>query len=176
MAMRAGPIRFYMVHLSDVSSEARMAQIDELMKVFVEPAFVMGDMNFRYSEPEYARFRARFSDAWVVAGHRESDGVSVDGPFSGPARTDYMFITPSLARHVRGMRIDNDATGSDHYPVFLEIEIPEGGFGACLFRRQLARASRITGTCSRGLSRQLRAAFRRPALDSRSNSRPISLE
>lgn len=129
VATPAGPLRLYMAHLSDVSSEARMAQIDELMKLVIEPAFVMGDMNFRYSKSEYARFRARFSDAWVVAGHKESEGVNVDGPFSGPARIDYMFITLSLARHVRGMRIDNDATGSDHYPVILEIEIPGGGFG-----------------------------------------------
>ena len=108
-----------------------MAQIDELMKLVIEPAFVMGDMNFRYSKT--GNMRAFGRDSAMPGSSRatseSAEGVNVDGPFSGPARIDYMFITLSLARHVRGMRIDNDATGSDHYPVILEIEIPGGGFG-----------------------------------------------
>ncbi|BBK30060.1 endonuclease/exonuclease/phosphatase family metal-dependent hydrolase [Stella humosa] len=107
-----------------------------------EPALVLGDMNFDYRTPEYAAICGEMDaingrvvratalrDAWVAAGHREEDGVSIRSDYSGHVRIDHMFVTPSVARHVRSMRIDDDAKASDHYPVFLELDVPEGGFG-----------------------------------------------
>ena len=110
--------------------------------VLPEPALVMGDMNFGYDSVEYAlicgeidprRGRiirvASLRDAWVAAGYSEESGVSVANQASGDARIDHMFVTHSVARHVKSMYISNVARASDHYPVFLELEVPETGFG-----------------------------------------------
>jgi endonuclease/exonuclease/phosphatase family metal-dependent hydrolase len=110
--------------------------------VLPEPALVMGDMNFGYDSVEYAlvcgeidprRGRiirvASLRDAWVAAGHSEESGVSVANQTSGDARIDHMFATHSVARHVKSMYISDVARASDHYPVFLELEVPGTGFG-----------------------------------------------
>ncbi|MBS0549729.1 MAG: endonuclease/exonuclease/phosphatase family protein [Proteobacteria bacterium] len=103
-----------------------------------EPALLMGDMNFTYQSPEYAAIcgemdpkngrvvrNTSLRDAWVAAGHREEDGISIHSQYSGDVRIDHMFVTPSVARHVKSMRIDGDAKASDHFPVFLELDLPE---------------------------------------------------
>ncbi len=107
-----------------------------------EPALVMGDMNFTSDSPEYALVcgekdpglgrvvrRAGLRDAWVVAGNGEETGVSLRNEYLGELRIDHVFVTPSVARTVTGMRIDETARGSDHVPVFVELEVPTGGFG-----------------------------------------------
>lgn len=107
-----------------------------------EPALVMGDMNFTYESPEYALIcgekdpdmgrivrNTSLRDAWVVAGHAEAEGVSLSNEHLGDIRIDHMFVTPSVARHVRAMRIDGEAKASDHFPVLLELQVPETGFG-----------------------------------------------
>ena len=38
-------------------------------------------------------------------------------------RIDYVFVSAGLAGRVRGARIDNDAQGSDHQPVWVELEM-----------------------------------------------------
>ena len=106
-----------------------------------EPALVMGDMNFTADSPEYAQVcgekdpglgrivrRAGLRDAWVAAGHAEESGVSLRNEYLGELRIDHVFATPSVARHVVAMRIDETARGSDHFPVFVDLEVPPGGF------------------------------------------------
>ena len=106
-----------------------------------EPALVMGDMNFTHESAEYALIcgekharngrvvrNTSLRDAWVVAGHAEEEGISIHSLYSGDVRIDHMFVTPSVARHVKTMRIDADAKASDHFPVFLELEVPSTGF------------------------------------------------
>ncbi|MCX7362031.1 MAG: endonuclease/exonuclease/phosphatase family protein [Alphaproteobacteria bacterium] len=107
-----------------------------------EPALVMGDMNFTHESPEYAlicgEMHARngrivrntsLRDAWVVSGHAEDEGISIRSLYSGDVRIDHMFVTPSVAGHVKNMRIDGEAKASDHFPVFLELDVPPAGFG-----------------------------------------------
>ena len=106
-----------------------------------EPALVMGDMNFTADSAEYALVcgekdpglgrivrRAALRDAWVAAGHAEEAGVSLRNAYLGELRIDHVFATPSVARRVTGMRIDETARGSDHFPVFVDFEVPETGF------------------------------------------------
>lgn len=106
-----------------------------------EAALVMGDMNFTHESPEYALIcgekdarngrvirNTSLRDAWVVAGYKEDDGITIRSEYSGDVRIDHMFVTPSVARHVASMRIDGDAKASDHFPVFLELEVPEAGW------------------------------------------------
>jgi endonuclease/exonuclease/phosphatase family metal-dependent hydrolase len=94
-------------------------------------AMLMGDFNFEWSEPEYDRVvgppTARFGrlngltgfvDAWVAAGHRENTGATIG---SG-RRIDFCFVSSALARRVRSCRVDGDAVGSDHQPVWVETD------------------------------------------------------
>jgi endonuclease/exonuclease/phosphatase family metal-dependent hydrolase len=95
-------------------------------------AIVMGDFNFEWSATEYDRLvgplSARygrlshltgFVDAWVAAGHRENEGVTADNG----KRIDYCFVSSALASRVKSARIDTAATGSDHQPVWVEIDL-----------------------------------------------------
>lgn len=92
---------------------------------------LMGDMNFAPDSPEYERMvggmapgygrltsRAGLLDAWVVAGHDEASGSTHP---TANARIDHCFISPSLAKHVALVQVDNRAQGSDHWPVWVEF-------------------------------------------------------
>ena len=94
-------------------------------------AMLMGDFNFEWSALEYDRIvgppTARFGrlnrltgfvDAWVAAGHQENTGATI----SSGQRIDFCFVSPSLARRVRSCRVDDDAVGSDHQPVWVEAD------------------------------------------------------
>ena len=95
-------------------------------------AILLGDFNFDWSAPEYDRIvgplspsygrlnrSTGFVDAWVAAGHREAEGATI------PAgrRIDYCFVSASLAARVTGARIDAQARGSDHYPLWVEMDL-----------------------------------------------------
>ena len=105
-----------------------------------DTAVIMGDFNFEPSHPEYALMtgevdpihgrittRDGFADAWVRAGHGEDEGVTCpyypENNTSHDMRIDYAFVSADLAGRVRAARIDNDAQGSDHQPVWVELEL-----------------------------------------------------
>ena len=95
-------------------------------------AIVLGDFNFTWNEPEYDHVigpssprygrlnrSTGFVDAWVAAGHGEDEGATIpDG-----RRIDYCFVSSALASRIRVARIDADATGSDHYPLWVEMDL-----------------------------------------------------
>ncbi|HEY5365688.1 MAG TPA: endonuclease/exonuclease/phosphatase family protein [Casimicrobiaceae bacterium] len=95
-------------------------------------AILMGDFNFEWRAPEYAQVAgvstARFGrlnrltgfvDAWVAAGHREDEGATL----ASGKRVDYCFVSAPLAPRVRAARIDAGATGSDHQPLWVDIDL-----------------------------------------------------
>ena len=95
-------------------------------------AILMGDFNFTWRAPEYDRIvgpmserygrlngRSGFVDAWVAAGHREDEGVTADNG----KRIDFCFVTAALGGRVQAVDIDASATGSDHYPLWTEIDL-----------------------------------------------------
>jgi endonuclease/exonuclease/phosphatase family metal-dependent hydrolase len=95
-------------------------------------AMLLGDFNFDWVAPEYDRIVGPLSaqygrlnrltglvDAWVAAGHREDDGATID---SG-RRIDFCFVSSALARRVLACRIDADAVGSDHQPLWVEMDL-----------------------------------------------------
>ncbi len=105
-----------------------------------EAAVIMGDFNFEPSHPEYALMagevdpiygriatRDGFADAWVSAGHEETQGVTYpynpenDTPHD--MRLDYIFVSAALAGCVESVRIDSGAQGSDHQPVWAELAL-----------------------------------------------------
>lgn len=105
-----------------------------------EATAILGDFNFEPSHPEYAAMtgevdpvfgrvttRDRFVDAWVRAGHGEAEGVTCptcpENNTMHDMRIDYAFLSPGLAQHVRSARIDAEAQGSDHQPVWVELDL-----------------------------------------------------
>ena len=98
-------------------------------------AIILGDFNAEPDSCEYARLVGprsdygariinpeRFVDAWVHTGHAENEGFTSD--VNGrPARLDYCFVSAELAPLIRCARIDEQAMGSDHRPVWTEIAL-----------------------------------------------------
>ena len=97
---------------------------------------VMGDMNFAPGGPEYdLLFGDRdlrgnrttraggLADAWIAAGMAESAGVTFPGSDipDHPRRIDHCFVTQDLAPRVAAFRIGEDAQGSDHQPIFVDL-------------------------------------------------------
>jgi endonuclease/exonuclease/phosphatase family metal-dependent hydrolase len=103
-------------------------------------AVLMGDFNLETGEPAYdllvgendpiygrVHTRDGFVDAWVAAGHAESDGVTC--PYNPGShaphdmRIDYGFVSAGLATRIRRAWIDEAAEGSDHQPFWFELDM-----------------------------------------------------
>jgi endonuclease/exonuclease/phosphatase family metal-dependent hydrolase len=101
-------------------------------------AVLIGDMNFSHEGPEYEHMVGDISpmtgervlpveglaDAWVLTGHKEADGVTFIRPGRKRERIDHCFVTSDLIPALRAMRIDDAATGSDHQPIFVTLDLP----------------------------------------------------
>jgi endonuclease/exonuclease/phosphatase family metal-dependent hydrolase len=62
----------------------------------------------------------RLIDTWMATGHPVDSGATwSDGDLN--VKLDYIFVTPGLAERVVSSRIDDDAVGSDHDPVWMEL-------------------------------------------------------
>ncbi len=99
----------------------------------------MGDFNTEPGGPEYdaivgpkdpaygrVPYADRFADAWVAAGNDEADGKTFppDAKRDFPEmRLDYCFVSAGLAGRVKSARVDSDAQGSDHQPVWVDIDL-----------------------------------------------------
>ena len=91
-----------------------------------QPAIFAGDFN---CGPESAEFRtiteAGFSDCLARAGLGPKQGVTFPGGGGEPPqRLDHLFLSPELAPHCKRAWIDHIAEGSDHQPVWLELQWP----------------------------------------------------
>ena len=95
-------------------------------------AILLGDFNCESDSLEYERMvgpmspkygrlnnLTGFVDGWVAAGHPEGEGATIPEG----RRIDYCFVSATLASRVRSSWIDSDATGSDHYPLWTEIDL-----------------------------------------------------
>ena len=64
---------------------------------------------------------------WAAAGHGEDGGVTCprcpENHTPHDMRVDYVFVNAGLADRIRDARIDNETEGSDHQPVWLEIDL-----------------------------------------------------
>lgn len=158
-----GPLRFYSVHLTHLTAETRMPQVERLLEIhrnarvegaalsggglkeeWIEDgmppamsghAVIMGDFNFEPDSAEYARFTGPvspyggrvvnpegFVDAWVETGHDALEGVTAD-IYGRSVRLDYCFVSAALRERIRGAEIDDKATGSDHQPLRISIDL-----------------------------------------------------
>ena len=101
-------------------------------------AIWMGDFNAQPGGPEYSTIVGpedplyghvhntdRLADSWTAAGHARDQRASYpDNKMGlGDMHLDYCFVSPGLVARVCGSRIDMDAEGSDHQPVWVEIDM-----------------------------------------------------
>ncbi len=105
-----------------------------------EATVMLGDFNFEPGHGEYAMLtgepdpvfgrvatRDVLVDTWVRAGHGVDEGVTCptcpenDTPHD--MRLDYIYVSAGLAGRVRAARIDGEAQGSDHQPVWTELAV-----------------------------------------------------
>jgi endonuclease/exonuclease/phosphatase family metal-dependent hydrolase len=156
-------IRFYSIHLTHLSPETRLPQINRLLEIHRDAihegfpisgnlkgmdwesgvndqtvpadAVIMGDFNFQPDSEEYLRMvgpisydgshiinPAGFVDAWLESGQDKMSGTT--GQVKGvAARLDYCFVSTSLKQQIISCRVDEQATGSDHQPLWVDIDI-----------------------------------------------------
>ncbi|UXN57545.1 endonuclease/exonuclease/phosphatase family protein [Phyllobacterium zundukense] len=98
---------------------------------------IMGDMNFEPDAPEYEHLLGDASpmlrkrvmpadglfDAWVMTGHGEAEGWTFKRPEKQPMRLDHCFVTEDYVPSLISMRIDQEAAGSDHQPIFVTLDL-----------------------------------------------------
>jgi endonuclease/exonuclease/phosphatase family metal-dependent hydrolase len=143
----AGIIRFFSIHLDHVDVAERLRQIETLRAIMIsgghdggaatglgefgfpelpltDHALAAGDFNMRPGSPEYCSATGTGSNRL----HDVSPPAHVMS-FFNPAqaqdalqRLDYAFATPALAGRVAKSWIDEEATGSDHRPLWFEID------------------------------------------------------
>jgi len=108
---------------------------DGLAPALPREAILMGDFNMEPDSEEYTRITGPvspyggritnphgFVDAWVAAGNAEGDGVSAD--IDGrEVRLDYCFVSAALRDAITAVRIDAQAAGSDHQPLWVDIDL-----------------------------------------------------
>lgn len=98
---------------------------------------VMGDCNMLPESPAYFAMTGepdyyygpimtsdRLVDTWRLVERDITDGVTwwdEETGFTEGTRLDYVFVTPGLAHRVVAAGIDDDAPGSDHQPVWIDL-------------------------------------------------------
>lgn len=105
----------------------------------------MGDFNSEPGSAEYRRitgdnpnrptamYADEFVDAATAAGHAAGDFHTHAWTLNGKPHTrrlDYCFVSPELAGRVRSFAVDTAATASDHFPVFVDIDLDRPASGS----------------------------------------------
>ena len=75
-------------------------------------------------DPKYGRITEYdgYLDAWILQDGAPDGGHTKYEP-TGNRRIDYAFVSPDLAEAVRSVHVDKDAQGSDHQPLWLDIDL-----------------------------------------------------
>ena len=109
---------------------------DEPAPPMPRETIILGDLNFTSDTAEYERTIgpydakqgrlanvAGLADAWVAAGHEETDGGTVFAADGQSKRLDYCLLSAWLAPKVRSAHVDLEAQGSNHQPLHIEIDL-----------------------------------------------------
>ena len=156
-------LRVYSIHLTHLSPETRLAQIECILdvhhnalhegyavqgdvsgtdwetgieqQVVSADALLFGDLNCQPDSEEYNCLAGPVSDygghitsldglvdAWCYCGGEKMRGCSGDVN-DIPARLDYCFASTSIRDSLKSCWVGDKATGSDHLPVWVEIDI-----------------------------------------------------
>lgn len=142
----AGPVRFYSVHLDHVDARERIGQVRALKALALSYAetggaitgahgfglpemedrgdfVLMGDFN---CEPDSDEYHLMIEGGKIVDATAEDPGWTWrsmhDAEPVRRQRLDYAFCNTALSGRTGGLRIDRAAEGSDHMPVWIEIQ------------------------------------------------------
>ena len=109
--------------------------VDGMPPPMPRDAILLGDFNMEPDSAEYERIvgpvspyggritnPAGFVDAWVETGNAIEAGPTAEVK-SVPARLDSCVVSAGLKGRIRAVRVDSDAVGSDHQPVWMEIDL-----------------------------------------------------
>ncbi len=138
-----GDIRFYSTHFDHIDPRERLSQASALADIalnfavtggavtgagsFGLPAYedsgnflLLGDFNFAPASDEYAHLT---QECGLVAVSAADTGWSWRDPAgrNPDQRLDHIFANPALASRMSDARVDRDAMGSDHMPVWATI-------------------------------------------------------
>ncbi len=96
-------------------------------------AILLGDFNCEAGSAEFAalagpvagkygrlRRLGYFTDAWDAAGNEPDAGTSISDRI---ARIDHCFVSTGLHSAVKRAWIDNGVSGSDHFPLWVELDL-----------------------------------------------------
>ena len=100
-----------------------------------DQAILLGDFNFAPDSPEYQMIvgpqsdygghvisEDGFIDAWTFCGGDPMSGHT-GHTLTGPTRMDYCFVSTPIRNRIASCRVDENANGSDHQPVWLEFDL-----------------------------------------------------
>ena len=98
-------------------------------------SILLGDFNMTPDEPEYAVLAGPhdpkygriteidgYLDAWICGGG-DPDAGHTKFEETGNRRIDYAFVSPDLSGALRSVWVDAEAQGSDHQPLWVEIDL-----------------------------------------------------
>lgn len=118
-----------------LSGEHENWREDGIPPAVPESSILLGDFNMAPDEeaytamvgpddPKYGRITVSdgYLDAWLHSGGDPTGGHTKFEP-TGNRRIDYAFISVGLAGRVAGVRVDTEAQGSDHQPLWLDIDL-----------------------------------------------------
>jgi endonuclease/exonuclease/phosphatase family metal-dependent hydrolase len=95
---------------------------DGKLPTMPQAAVVLGDFNCTPDSPERHLLAKNLVDALELAGLAPTEGITFPATTNEPPqRLDHIFMTPDLAPLFRRAWIDDEADGSDHQPVWLEL-------------------------------------------------------
>ena len=139
----AGTIRFYSTHFDHIDPRERLAQASALADIAQNFAvtggavtgagdfglpehddsgdfLLLGDFNF---EPGSLEYRYLVEDRGLAAVSQSDTGWSWRDPAGMQAdkRLDHVFASAGLAGRISNARVDRDAVGSDHMPVWVTL-------------------------------------------------------
>ncbi len=118
-----------------LSGEHKNWQEDNAFPLWPANSILLGDFNMTPEEPcytamvgpidpKYGRITETdgYLDAWILQGGDEEKGHTKFED-TGNRRIDYAFISPALQDHLNTVWVDEQANGSDHQPLWLDIDL-----------------------------------------------------
>lgn len=118
-----------------LSGEHENWQEDEEFPSWPHNSVLLGDFNMSPDEAAYAKLAGPldakygritqsngYLDAWILSGG-DPDAGHTKFEDTGNRRIDYCFVSPSLADRLLAVRVDEIAQGSDHQPLWVEMDL-----------------------------------------------------
>jgi endonuclease/exonuclease/phosphatase family metal-dependent hydrolase len=118
-----------------LSGEHENWREDDVFPSWPHASVLLGDFNMSPDEaayaglagpmdPKYGRITQTdgYLDAWILSGG-DPDAGHTKFEDTGNRRIDYCFVSPNLADRLLAVRVDEIAQGSDHQPLWVEMDL-----------------------------------------------------